>query len=192
MDEERVRQVLNDARGWLTEKERAYLYSEASFLNPGAVILEVGGEFGASTVALRTGAPRATIVTIDLFPDALLMQHLEELSKSGINDTLQFRGDSRYIGRLWRYPLDFLLIDGGHTYEVASSDANLFTHWVKPGMVVAFHDYHGTHPLHAEVRQAVDEWYAKHGEDFQMLANVDSIISFRRVVKQEEPSFREA
>jgi len=170
-----------NAEGFLTVPEREYLYRLAKEVPDTGLILEIGGEFGASTTCLRAGAKAATIVTIDLFPKNLIVQHLKNLAEVGITDTLQFRGDSKIIGPLWQTSLDLLFIDGGHTYSVVKSDIAWFTLWVKPGCVVAFHDHYGTHPLHAEVRRAVAEWVSTHRPDtWAEVPAVDSIRAFRR------------
>jgi predicted O-methyltransferase YrrM len=40
----------------------------------------------------------------------------------------------------WSKAIDFLFIDGDHTYAGVKSDFELFQRWVKPEGVIAFHD----------------------------------------------------
>lgn len=40
----------------------------------------------------------------------------------------------------WNRPIDFLFIDGDHTYEGVLSDLSLFKHWLTQRALVAFHD----------------------------------------------------
>lgn len=169
------------AKGWLTPAERWWLHDQAAALPPDAVILEIGGEYGASTVCLRAGNPTARIVTVDWFRNPTLDEHLACLARAGVTDTLQFRGDSRDVGPLWRCPLDFLFVDGGHEHETVWRDIVHFTPWVRQGRIVAFHDVHGDHPLHAEVRRAVDAWQRQQRSAWEPVPAPDTLCAFRRV-----------
>jgi predicted O-methyltransferase YrrM len=40
----------------------------------------------------------------------------------------------------WREPIDFLFVDGDHSYEGVKSDFDLFAPWLRPEALVAFHD----------------------------------------------------
>ena len=40
--------------------------------------------------------------------------------------------------------LDFLMIDGDHTYEGVKQDYDMYKHLVKPGGYIAFHDINDT------------------------------------------------
>lgn len=57
--------------------------------------------------------------------------------------------------------VDFLFIDGGHTYDEVQSDFEMYGQLVRPGGVVAFHDiaeasYPGTRRLWEEVRSQAE------------------------------------
>ena len=61
-------------------------------------------------------------------------------------------------------PLDFIYIDGQHTYEAVTHDIRHATHLVKPGGIIAGHDYYpAEHRLNAKfgVGKAVREHYGK-------------------------------
>ena len=74
--------------------------------------------------------------------------------------------------------IDLLLVDGDHTEEGVRADIVNWAHHVKPGGMLAFHDYGNAHlPWCAGVKAAVealvtDGW--QHGGD------ADSIRWFRR------------
>lgn len=151
------------ARGWLSHEERVFLHQAAMELDTTygpPLILEVGAEFGASTVCFAQGCPESIILSLDLWPNDLLQVHREEIAKAGVTNSLQLAGDSRTWGKLWLYVTDLLFIDGGHTYDVARADVENFHGRVRAGGLMVVHDCLGTHPIHREVNQAVTEWKA--------------------------------
>lgn len=60
--------------------------------------------------------------------------------------------DSVKVGKVWQLPIDLLFIDGGHKYAEVKADYKTWGHFVKPGGVIAFHDYN-----HEEIKRMVDE-----------------------------------
>lgn len=175
------------ARGWLSQQERSFLHAAArgvhedrSVIRP--QILEVGAEFGASTVCFSQGCPDSIIISLDLWKDDLLQTHRQEIAKAGVSNSLQVVGDSMIWGPLWSLPVDLCFIDGGHTYPVAKSDAIWFARWTRVGRLCIFHDCRGTHPIHREVDRAVDEWKASPpAGKWEELPVVDTMRVFRRV-----------
>jgi len=59
-------------------------------------------------------------------------------------------------------PLDFVYIDGNHSYEYVKNDIALYYPLVKLGGVIGGHDYTPYH--RTEVVQAVNEFVKKHGK----------------------------
>lgn len=49
-------------------------------------------------------------------------------------------GRSRTVAKVWRAPIDFLFIDGGHTDEAAQADFDGWAKWVRNGGTLAIHD----------------------------------------------------
>ena len=58
-------------------------------------------------------------------------------------------------------PLDFVFIDGNHSYEYVKQDIKLWEPKVVSGGIVSGHDYGSG--FHTGVQKAVDEYAAKHG-----------------------------
>lgn len=58
-------------------------------------------------------------------------------------------------------PLDFVYLDGNHSYEYVKNDIALYYPLVKLGGVIGGHDY--TPYYHSEVVQAVNEFVEEHG-----------------------------
>jgi len=198
-----------DARGWLSEAEREFLveagkevHATAIKTPADAVILEVGAEFGASTVCLRTGAGiHPTIMSLDIWPNDLLQVHRTEVAKAEYRqrwvakmaidqgadpnrNNLQIVGDSKLWGPLWRQELDLLFIDGDHRYEGAYSDAWHFTKHLKMGKLVIFHDCLGDHPIHRQTNAAVTDWAEEPAQGrWVELDPVDTMRVFKREAK---------
>lgn len=73
-------------------------------------------------------------------------------------------GPSETWAAVWRVPIDFLFIDGDHTYEGCKGDILGFGKHVRPGGIIAGHDYGewadaitGEPREFLGVRKAVDE-----------------------------------
>jgi predicted O-methyltransferase YrrM len=120
------------------------------------VVLEIGTLSGGTLWAwARVADPRATIVSIDL-PGAELgvapedeQEQISQIEAYGLpgQSVSLVRGDSHAASTLERVrgivgasPVDFLFIDGDHTYDGVAADFELYGPLVRPGGLIAFHD----------------------------------------------------
>ena len=63
-------------------------------------------------------------------------------------------------------PIDFLFIDGDHSYEGAGRDFELYASMVRPGGLVMFHDVrHSQEPGRIGVERLFDELSEKHASE---------------------------
>ena len=70
------------------------------------------------------------------------------------------------------YPsLDFVFIDGDHTYEGARLDIDVWRHVIKPGGLLSGHDYSYETKSGKGVSRAVDEAVKAHG--WKLMAGED-------------------
>lgn len=122
-------------------------------INP-KVIVEIG-TFRGGTLFLftRVADPKATIISVDLpggrFGGGYPRWKIP-LYRSFTRDEQKLyliRGDSHNINTykevkriLGDRKIDFLFIDGDHRYEGVKRDFNIYSHLVKEGGVIAFHD----------------------------------------------------
>ncbi len=119
-----------------------------------ARVLEIGSSKGGTIYLFsRVSSPQATLVTVDL-PGSLLRGHYPRWKDSlyrsfaGDGQTLvPMRGDShtpgtsaRVFDALGRQPVDFLFIDGDHSYDGAKDDFERYRKLVTPNGIIAFHD----------------------------------------------------
>lgn len=192
--------------GWHSDREAEALIQLARQYVPqrDGIIVELGVEYGKSTsefaYAVQT-KPNTRVVSVDLFPDnhhiagqhgglfAVWRRNLEEYVVQNLTNVtiVPMRGVTWEVGDNWNEPIDLLFVDAGHTYEEVTKDITAWVHHVKPGGVVIYHDYavdENSHPLHFEVRRAVDEWATKSG--WPNVLAVDSLVAFENDSEPEK------
>lgn len=69
-----------------------------------------------------------------------------------INSIIPIMSESTKVAKIWNLPIDLLFIDGGHQYKEVKADFTGWAKYLKPGGVIAFHDYD-----HEDIRRVVDE-----------------------------------
>jgi len=160
-----ARHFKNDDMG--SHPERGYLFQLASDLPRGAQVIEVGSWIGASTCFLAGGLRGdAKIYAVDNFrglstcPEdaAWYSRHLQSMGRSSTLELFQrnvsalgFAGlaepvvsDSLEAARQLaglKGTIDFVFIDGDHSYEACMADIVAWGPFVKRGGVIAFHDF---------------------------------------------------
>lgn len=185
--------------GWHTDQEAEKLIELAArYVPDSGIVVELGGEYGKSAsefgYALK-GKQNIRIFTVDLFPDdhpiaknhgGLLAVWRTNLAETGLSDHhllfLPMRGKSYDIGAKWTEgAIDLLFIDAAHDYLSVKSDIASWVQFVKPGGVVIFHDYWknpNSHPVHLEVKKAVDEWQYEADQKWERHDAPDSLVYF--------------
>jgi predicted O-methyltransferase YrrM len=148
--------------------ERGYLFQLASDAPVNAQVIEVGSWMGASTCFIAGGleGAGAKIFAVDNFQGlstcgedaAWYNRHLKKL---GANSTLEiFRENFARLGLASRSEpvvsdslaaartleskrgtIDLIFIDGDHSYDACKADIQAWAPFVKPGGVIAFHDF---------------------------------------------------
>lgn len=83
--------------------------------------------------------------------------------------------------------LDWVYIDAGHSYEAVLRDLLLCWPKLKPGSVLAGHDYHRDYS-HFGVIEAVDEFLAEHGMELEYTSRDRFVDWSARVIKNAEES----
>lgn len=174
-------EIAKVAPSWTEANERQYLYLLAGTVKSGGLIVEIGCLYGGATAVLCKGAPDANIVSIDEFswhPEGYgqasperVMQNMQTL---GIANNSIIVGDSRLEGPKWNKEIDFLWIDGGHSYEFIKSDLLHFSPYAR---LIACHDYGNPH--WASVNQAIDEFLVEQGEFWEKSEVVGTVVVLR-------------
>lgn len=172
--------------GWLTDNEELLLRQEASRLRKGAVVVNIGVEYGRSmSVFAKFAGIERTIIGVEIKPKPEFDMYMAEAGLSGRYKIVV--GDSRDIASVWETPVDLLFIDGGHDYKSVKADIEGWIKHVVTGGRVVFHDVacstnEQPHPLHWEVSRAVNEWFSEYAEDWQITDMADSMMIFKRRV----------
>ena len=108
--------------------------------------LEIGGRRGGSALLFSIAAgEQASILSIDLDNSGSRIERLQKLCHD--KDVTFWQGDSHLdetAQRLERHlggnKLDFLFIDGDHSYEGAKEDFIRYSRYVRAGGIIALHD----------------------------------------------------
>lgn len=113
--------------------------------------VEIGVWHGVNTRRIRTAMdPAGTLTGVDPFPPGRLgfsIPRIIALSESmrSSNGTLRLvRKTSHEAAIRWSAPLDFVFIDGDHTYDGLRTDWNAWRPHVVIGGIVCLHDSHPT------------------------------------------------
>jgi len=182
--------------------ERGYLFQLASDLPPDASVVEVGSWMGASTCFLAAGLKggSARIRAVDNFAglstcgedSAWYNRHFRALGTSSTLDIFKANfaalgfssraepvvSDSIAAARslaALRGTVDLIFIDGDHSYEGCRADIEAWAPFVKPGGVMAFHDF-GSRA--SGVTQAIFE-AIKERRFAEIVGVANTIIAFR-------------
>ncbi len=157
---------IDSVKGFLDPQEGRALFEAALAAGGGRPWVEIGSYCGKSTVYLGTAARQTgtTLFAVDHHRGSEENQpgweyHDTELwdEAAGALDTLPTFRDtlrraaledvvvpvvtrSRTLAKVWREPLGFLFIDGGHTREAAEADYRNWAPHVMPGGTLAIHD----------------------------------------------------
>jgi predicted O-methyltransferase YrrM len=162
----RVWDAFVKADGFLPEDEGRALYAAALDGARIGPLVEVGTYLGRSAILLAAAARERgrTLVTVDhhrgseehqagweyhdpelVDPGFGLIDTLpgarRTLARAGVEaDVVLIVGRSPDVAALWRTPLGFVFIDGGHTDEAARADYTGWAPLVAPGGLLAIHD----------------------------------------------------
>jgi len=140
------------------KEELAWLVQQVRTLKP-RTVLEIGTARGGTLFLwTRLARPDAVIVSIDLpggrfgggynprrgsvyhhFPRSGQQLHL--LREDSHQDSTLDKTRALFGGEL----IDFLFIDGDHTYEGVKKDWEMYSPLVRPGGLIAFHDIAGNY-----------------------------------------------
>jgi cephalosporin hydroxylase len=146
-------------------------------------VVEIGSDRGGTLYAwCRLAEPDALIVSIDLPGGAFgrgqveLATLAQKYAQPGQSLNC-LAGDShdpaiyrQLLELLGKTPIDFLMIDGDHTYEGVKRDFELYSPMVSPGGVIAFHD---TLPHEPSSGCEVDRFWKEVSRHYQTREFVD-------------------
>jgi len=147
-------------------------YLESNTEQPDVTMIEIGAYFGESTMLFASTGIFKHITVIDPFGGDEKMNR--EYGYDWDEVKKEFETNIRYFDNIdiiqdYSYnvvdkisEVDFVYIDGSHTYENTKKDIELYLPKCKS--IIGGHDYHEEHP---GVKQAVDELLGKPDEVFR-------------------------
>lgn len=179
-----------DVEGWLTMTEAKGL-TRLAF---GKRVLEIGSFCGKSTICM--GQVAKEIVAVDPHDGRAtdnerptMLEMMQNLAKYQVgNVSIQKATSEDFAASFDGEPFDVVFIDGDHTYEAVRKDQQIALKFLKPGGLIAFHDYRKVPREHdggwdASVTQAVDEFIREHGCEVVERAGTVCIVRPPNVVE---------
>lgn len=131
-------------KGWLTDTEAQFLYSQAKACTPGTVIVEIGSWKGKSSICLSQGSAaggNVHIYAIDPHQDDSYQEFEHNVSSAGVRELVTpIVKTSADACEGWTQPIGLLFIDGNHEHDMVEQDFLLWSRFVVEGGIIAFHD----------------------------------------------------
>lgn len=184
MEIENIERVTNTALTLVEDNELECLQRLAQAVPDGGLIVEIGCLYGGTTAVLALSNPLAAITTIDNFswhpeghPPTSAKLLKANMKKLGVKNVSVEEGDSRVIGKSWDEPIDFLWIDGGHSFEFVYSDLINFG---KHAEVIALHDF--DNPFWTTIRAAIEKYIADNPQ-----WSIAEIVGTVAVLRKNDP-----
>jgi predicted O-methyltransferase YrrM len=132
----------------LTNDEKLTLYLLAVKLKAPAVAVEIGSFLGASACFMALGLSRKVLLyCVDTWNNDAMDEPPRDTFDEFLWNARNFsrkivplKGTSASIARGFDCGIDFLFVDGDHSYEGCFNDWSSWSRFLKPGAVVVFHD----------------------------------------------------
>ena len=140
-------------------------------------IINIGAERGTSTLAMLEERPDATIFSIDVNPSPSEDENIRKAKLDSAKVT-RLLGRSQDIGRTWPFWIEFIWVDGDHSYLAVKEDTQVWLPKIRPKGILAYHDYfEGDPPAHnpSGAGLAVRELMG----DYELICEVERIRAFR-------------
>lgn len=149
-----AKEIANKINGHLSDKEGEFLYKPAKNCSGKGVIVEIGSRKGKSTVYLAKGSKaRGNVKVYAIDPHQGSKDHRdhkisntfnefkENLKKAKVDNIVEpIVKTSQEASKNWREPVEFIFIDGDHSYEMVKQDFDLWSPYLVKGGIIAFHD----------------------------------------------------
>lgn len=166
--------TLTDGYEPISHAEIDYLAELARSLPDNPIIVNIGAWIGVSTCTFLEAKPDCVIYSVDVNE---CEAEFENARRFGLdtNRIIRLLGDSKEIGQDFFGKADLIFVDGDHWN--AAGDIAAWRDKIKPGGVMAFHDYQRVCAPNnpGSVYEHVNENMA----DYEKLGEVERVIAFR-------------
>jgi MMP 1-O-methyltransferase len=155
----RVKPLIADVPGWLTDEEGEALYDLAKACTGLGVIVEIGSWKGKSTICLGLGSRAGAgvrIFAIDPHADNRFGEFKTNVDRAAVADLVTpVAALSQPAADGFDEPVELLFVDGSHDYDLVLEDFEKWVPKVVDGGWVAFHDTTWTAGPRKVVGQAI-------------------------------------
>ncbi len=147
----------------VTDTEKTILYKTVKKLPAGSLCVEIGSYYGASSAciasALASKSNSGKLICIDTWMNDAVSDKRCDILHAFLDNIRPYqhiitcvRGFSHEVFKEIPGGIDFLFIDGDHSYEGVTKDLALYLPKLKPNAILAMHDY-----SHESVKRAIVE-----------------------------------
>ncbi len=148
MNYQEAYQKLEGIEGWFSVQQTEVIYPFIESLDKNALLVEIGTYHGRSAKLFSLANPDIKILTIDLMdfpekPENVGSKIDINVLKSG--NIFQVLGDANDVVKGFNWQIDFLFIDGDHSYQAVRKDIDKWLPFLKDNSYVGFHDYEDSH-----------------------------------------------
>ena len=159
------------------ELKRLVSKENLMFIDP--IIINIGAERGTSTLAMLEERPDAYIFSIDI--DARPGE-IANVRRAGLDArrVVRILCRSQEVGELWPFWVSFVWVDGDHSYDGIKGDIESWWPRVRPGGIIALHDYfEGEPPANnpSGAGQVVRELMIG---NYELISEIERIRAFRK------------
>jgi len=156
-------------------------------------VVEIGVAEGASAAEiLDVMNAEGTLYLIDPYPpgrffginfqEIIANRHISKKKSEGV---VWLKGYSYDISRKWNKQIDFLFIDGDHSYEICRRDWDEWSQFVADDGIVVFHDARlfdkgWTTPETGPVKLVNKLFRSKVNIDWEIIDEIDSMVVVRK------------
>jgi predicted O-methyltransferase YrrM len=140
----KVKPLIADVPGWLTDEEGEALYELARSCRGEGVIVEIGSWRGKSTICLGLGSRAGQgvpVYAIDPHTDGRFGDFKTNVDRAGITELVRpIASLSQPAADDFDERIELLFVDGSHEYDLVLEDFEKWVPKVVDGGWVAFHD----------------------------------------------------
>jgi predicted O-methyltransferase YrrM len=141
--------------------------------SPNSCFLEIGSFDGIVLSVLAEKYPNTKCFALDAFKKGLGTDsgHLDSFiqNTNELNNIVLLKGlSSDILPVLQARTFDIIFVDGDHSYEAVKSDVEMCYRLLKPGGVMAMHDYFNI----VDTKNAIDEFAQRHPITISGLADI--------------------
>jgi MMP 1-O-methyltransferase len=141
--ETKVKPLIADVPGWLTDEEGEALYELARACTGRGVIVEIGSFKGKSTICLGLGSRAGASLPVHAIdPHQERFPEFEaNVERAGITELVRpIPSLSQAAADGFEEPIELLFVDGSHEYDLVLEDFEKWVPKVVDGGWVVFHD----------------------------------------------------